>query len=148
MIPLDKKLAKNFKLKEFLRNRWFDKEDERTADKLYFDSSEIRHNILVLAIQLQNVRNYATKKHNKTVRININIALRPIEYELKQGRSGTSTHTKGLAADVTTSDITIREMHNCFLECIKKGIILDGGLGLYKTFIHYDFSMENKARRW
>lgn len=148
MINLEKNLTTNFKLKEFIRNKWFDKEDEKIADKLYQSNKTIKHNIKVLAIQLQNLRNYCNNKYNKNVSININIALRPYEYEIKKGRNGSSRHTKGLAADISSNDISISELHKSLLELIKKGSILDGGVGKYNTFIHYDFSMQNKSRRW
>ena len=147
-MDINKQLTANFKLKEFLRNKWFNKKDEEIADKLYEEDATIRHNIKVLAIQLQILRDYCSEKYGKDVSININIALRPIPYEIRKGRTGTSTHTKGLASDIRSSDISISELHESLLELIKKGVILDGGVGLYNTFIHYDFSMQNKARRW
>jgi len=148
MINLNENLTENFKLKEFIRNRWFNKKDEEIADKLYKENQTIRHNIKVLAIQLQNLRDYCSKKYNKDVSISINIALRPIPYEIRKGRSGNSRHTEGLAADIRSSDISISELHKSLLELIKSGSMLDGGVGKYNTFVHYDFSMENKARRW
>ena len=148
MIALNKNITENFQLKEFLRNRWFTKKDEEIADKLYEEDITIRHNIKVLAIQLQKLRDYCSEKYGKDVSISINIALRPVPYEIRKGRTGNSTHTKGIAADIRSSDISISELHESLLELIKIGSMLDGGVGLYNTFIHYDFSMENKARRW
>lgn len=148
-INLEEKLTNNFRLKEFLRNRWFDEEDEKIADKLYLSNQSIRANIQILAIQLQNIRDYVSKKEEKDTSITITISLRPVPYEIKNGRSGKSKHTLGLAADLTSS-IGASKLHKYILELIDKGIILDGGLGLYvkNNFVHYDFSLQNKGRRW
>lgn len=148
-INLEKKLTDNFRLKEFLRNRWFNEEDEEIADELYFSNQSIRANIQTLAIQLQNIRDYVSEKEGKDTSITITISLRPVPYEIKNGRSGKSKHTLGLAADITSS-IGVKKLHKYILELIDKSVILDGGLGLYvkNNFIHYDFSLENKARRW
>lgn len=145
---LNKNLTDNFKLKEFLRNKWFNKKDKKIADNLYEKNQTIKHNIKILATQLQNLRDYCSEKYNKDVNISINIALRPVEYEKRKGRDGSSRHTKGLAADIRSSDISISELHKSLLELIKSESILDGGVGKYNTFIHYDFSIENKSRRW
>lgn len=143
VINLNKELSINFTLVEFIRNRWFSKQDNQTADELYLNDRTIRHNLKVLATQLQILRDYL----NCPVRISI--ALRPVPYELSKGRSGNSRHTLGLAADIYADDYTPQEVYNAIEELIAKGIMLDGGLGLYASmgFVHYDFTM-NSERRW
>lgn len=63
----------------------------------------------------------------------INSAFRERDYELSQGRSGTSFHTKGMAVDIKAKSSTIR--YRIIGALIASGFT---GIGIYKNFIHAD----------
>lgn len=81
--------------------------------------------------------------------IKINSAYRSPEYEVKKGRSGTSSHTKGLAVDIHCIDSfqrvkiigTICDMSNFFKEWPIR-------IGIGKTFLHIDIDMEKQQGIW
>jgi uncharacterized protein YcbK (DUF882 family) len=133
------KLTTNFKLSEFIKSNFFDKKSQELVIKEYNNNKDIQNNIQKLADNLQILRN----KINKP--ININIAYRPLFWELKQGRNGNSQHTLGKAADIVVKGISTKELYNIIENLINSREMLQGGLGLYNNFIHYDIR-KNKAR--
>jgi len=133
------KLTTNFKLSEFIKSDFFDKKSQELVIKEYNNNKDIQNNIQKLADNLQILRN----KINKP--ININIAYRPLFWELKQGRNGNSQHTLGKAADIVVKGISTKELYNIIENLINSREMLQGGLGLYNNFIHYDIR-KNKAR--
>lgn len=75
--------------------------------------------------------------------IKINSAFRSVEYELSKGRSGTSSHCKGLAVDIHCTDSNYRLE---FLRCI-----LFAGfrrIGIAPTFIHVDIDTSKPKSIW
>ena len=138
-----KQLTKNFNLSEFLRSKWFDKETQALVIKMYNETNSIQHNIQKLANQLQTLRNEVG------VPVIINIAYRPVFYELSKGRDGTSQHTLGKAADITAQGLTPKYVASKIEQLINSGDMLQGGLGVYPTFCHYDiFFDKTNVRRW
>jgi uncharacterized protein YcbK (DUF882 family) len=79
------------------------------------------------------------------VPITINIAYRPVFYELSKGRSGNSQHTLGKAADIKVKGFTPQQIADEIEKLIEKGDMLQGGLSAYSTFVHYDIR-KTKAR--
>ena len=137
------KLTNNFRLNEFLRSKWFDKETQAKVIMLYNETNSIQHNIQKLANQLQALRN------ELGVPVIINIAYRPVFYELSKGRDGTSQHTVGKAADITAQGLTPKYVASKIEQLINSGDMLQGGLGVYPTFCHYDiFFDKTNVRRW
>lgn len=73
----------------------------------------------------------------------INSAYRSPEYERSKGRSGTSSHTKGLAVDIS-----------CFTSVCRLKIIMAllavgfRRIGVYPTFIHVDSDISKPASLW
>lgn len=67
-------------------------------------------------------------------------------WNLKVGGKPNSYHKKGMAADLTTKDVTPRQLHARILKLIKAGKMKEGGLGLYPGFVHYD--IRGTAARW
>ena len=136
------KLTENFELKEFIESKFF---NEETQMKVINSFAKERYNLLPniqkLANQLQVLRDYFN------LPITINIAYRPKWYELEKGRSGASKHVLGLAADFNVKGKTTKEVREAIEELIKKGDMLQGGLGKYNTFVHYDCFNGGK-RRW
>jgi len=134
-----KQLTKNFNLSEFLYSKWFDKETQAKVIMLYNETNSIQHNIQKLANQLQALRNEVG------VPVIINIAYRPVFYEVSKGRDGTSQHTLGKAADITAQGLKPKYVAAKIEQLISSGDMLQGGLGVYPTFVHYDIR-KTKAR--
>lgn len=77
------------------------------------------------------------------VPFHINSAFRSIEYEIKKGRSGTSSHTKGLAVDIQA--LTPRIKWQILSALIRVGFTR---FGLYPTFIHVDADSDKPSSLW
>ena len=138
-----KQLTKNFNLSEFLYSKWFDKRTQALVIKMYNETNSIQHNIQKLANQLQTLRNEVG------VPVIINIAYRPVFYEVSKGRDGTSQHTLGKAADITAQGLKPKYVAAKIEQLISSGDMLQGGLGVYPTFCHYDiFFDKTNVRRW
>ena len=138
-----KQLTKNFNLSEFLYSKWFDKRTQALVIKMYNETNSIQHNIQKLANQLQTLRNEVG------VPVIINIAYRPVFYEVSKGRDGTSQHTLGKAADITAQGLKPKYVAAKIEQLISSGDMIQGGLGVYSTFVHYDiFFDRTNVRRW
>ena len=85
---------------------------------------EVYENIIKLASQLQFLRDY-----------NAQIS----------GSSKKSQHQYGKAADITIQSLKPAEVYRIIEDLIDMGHMLQGGLGLYDTFVHYDIR-KTKAR--
>ena len=120
-------MTKNFKLKEF--------ECKCGCDM----PLEVYENIIKLASQLQFLRDYTGRP------ITINSAYRCPEHNAKVGGSKTSQHLLGKAADITIQSLKPAEVYALIEELIDMGHMLQGGLGLYDTFVHIDIR-KTKAR--
>jgi len=138
-----KQLTKNFNLSEFLYSKWFDKRTQALVIKMYNETNSIQHNIQKLANQLQALRD------ELGVPVIINIAYRPVFYEVSKGRDGTSKHTKGEAGDIKAQGLKPKYVAAKIEQLISSGDMLQGGLGVYPTFCHYDiFFDKTNVRRW
>ena len=134
-------MTKDFKLEEFIYSRFY--EEAGVQDRViesYESDEQVKANLQELAEQVQVIRDAI-----KTP-IKINIAYRPKWWELKRGRSGTSQHCLGKAADIYAPKLTILELYKVIQGLIAQGKIRNGGLGLYNTFIHYD--IRQTPARW
>ena len=120
-------MTKNFKLKEF---------ECKDGSKMPL---EVYENVIKLANQLQFLREYTGRP------ITINSAYRSPEHNAKVGGSKTSQHLLGKAADITIQSLKPAEVFMIIEELIDMGHMLQGGLGLYDTFVHYDIR-RTKAR--
>ena len=93
----------------------------------------IYHNMVKVANQLQILRNYIGKP------ITINSGYRSQEYNASiKGSSKKSQHVMGRAADIVVKGMTPVEVTEVIERLISNGDMLQGGLGLYKGFVHYD----------
>lgn len=120
-------MTKNFKLKEF---------ECKDGSKMPL---EVYENVIKLANQLQFLREYTGRP------ITINSAYRSPDHNAKVGGSKTSQHLLGKAADITIQSLKPAEVFMIIEELIDMGHMLQGGLGLYDTFVHYDIR-RTKAR--
>jgi len=101
----------------------------------------IYHNMVKVANQLQVLRGYLKKP------IHINSAWRSQEYNASiKGSSKKSQHIMGRAADIVVKGFDPVAVYTTIEILIEKGDMLQGGLGLYDTFVHYD--IRGTKARW
>lgn len=102
--------------------------------------SELIPNVQRLSTNLQVIRDfihcpitvlsgYRSPSHNKRV-----------------GGAKNSQHLKAKASDLRASKYSPKELYDIIEDLIEKGAISQGGLGLYKTFVHYD--IRGTKARW
>jgi len=97
-------------------------------------------NIQKLANQLQYVRNYLD------LPINLTNAYRcPTHNKAVEGVKN-SQHVLGKAADIKIKGLTPQEVAVILDRLTTDGEILQGGIGIYSTFTHYD--IRGKKARW
>lgn len=120
-------ITKNFNKREF------NSKDGKRMPSNVFD------NIKILAVQLQTIRDHIKSP------LHINSGYRSPEHNKKIGGVPNSQHLLGKAADITSKDYTPNELYSIIERLISKGEILQGGLGLYNGFVHYDIRLV-KAR--
>lgn len=121
------KLTKNFNKSEF---------DSKDGSEM---PEDVLENVVKLANQLQYVRDYLNKP------IKVNSGYRSAEHNKSIGGAKNSQHILGKAADITVKGIPTTTLYFLIEDIISKGEILQGGLGLYNTFVHYDIR-KTKAR--
>ena len=133
MTDLLTRLEKNFILREFIISDFYSTDmQDRVLEAFRLEEDEILPRIKKLAKNLQVLREYLDSP------ININIAYRPLFWELKQKRSGKSQHVKGWAADIVSDDYSPKEVYDAISNLIAIGKMDEGGLGSYSNFTHVD----------
>ena len=100
---------------------------------------EVLINVQKLANQLQMLRDKVE------VSIKINSSYRCPKHNKAIGGVSNSQHILGKAADVVISGFKASKTFDLISELIDKGDMLQGGLGSYNTFTHYDIR-KTKAR--
>lgn len=138
------RLTKNFKLSEFIESKFYNEQTQKKVWQSFNENKdELLPNIQKLANQLQYLRDYLDRP------IRINIAYRPEWYELSKGRSGKSQHCLGKASDIVVKNLEPYLVAELIEDLISKGDMLQGGLGRYDNFTHYDVFFDGvKVRRW
>jgi uncharacterized protein YcbK (DUF882 family) len=121
-------ITKNFNKREF------NSKDGRRMPK------DVLKNIIILAEQLQILRDHLQAP------IHINSAYRSPQHNKRIGGVKNSQHIYGRAADITSRDYTPKQLHTEIERLIAKGEMLEGGLGLYNGFVHYD--IRGYKARW
>jgi uncharacterized protein YcbK (DUF882 family) len=101
---------------------------------------EVLLNIQKLANQLQILRNKVG------VSIKINSAYRCLKHNKSIGGVSNSQHVLGKASDVVISGFKPSKTFDLISELINDGDMLQGGLGAYNSFTHYD--IRGKKARW
>ncbi len=128
------KLTKNFKLKEFeckgnLKGCYC-----RMPDDVYRNIKELAENLQIVRDELQEP-------------IKINSAYRCPNYNDNVVKGAKySQHKLGKAADITIQSLKPIEVYAIIEDLIDFGVMLQGGLGLYDTFVHYD--IRKTRARW
>ena len=121
-------LTPNFNLDEF-----------KSKDGSSFPA-EIVQSLTILATQLQALRTELGRS------ITITSGYRSPAHNLKVGGAKDSFHVRGMAADIQVSGFTPKQVYDTIEKLIKEGKMKEGGLGLYKSWVHYDF--RGKRIRW
>ena len=101
---------------------------------------EVYHNVVKVANQLQYLRDYLAKP------IRVNSAYRSPEHNASVGGVKTSQHILGKAADIAIKSMPTEILYQHIEDAISNGEMLQGGLGLYDTFVHYD--IRGTKARW
>lgn len=122
------RLTENFSLDEF-----------KSKDGSAFPA-EVVQNLAILAEQLQALRDEVKKP------ITVLSGYRSPAHNLKIGGAKESFHVKGMASDLQVSGMKPAELAEVIEKLIKEGKMKQGGIGIYPTFVHYDF--RNKKIRW
>jgi len=117
----------------------FNKAEFDCRDKSEMPDSVFKR-ILRLSNALQEVRWYIG------LPIKITSAYRSLKYNNSIGSKDTSQHVKGNAADIQVKGMSPFEVYNIIEILIEDGIVPEGGLGLYDTFVHYD--VRGYKARW
>lgn len=122
------KLTTNFSLEEF---------DCRDGSEM---PESVRTNITKLAEQMQIIRDHFGKA------ITINSGYRSPDYNKRIGGAKYSQHLLGKACDFNISGLRPNKVAKCLLTLMKNRNVLNGGLGRYNNFTHYD--IRDKKARW
>lgn len=122
------KLTKNFSLQEF---------NSKCGRDI---PNEILPNIIELAKNLQVLRDAVNKP------ISITSGYRSPEHNAKVKGAKNSQHIKGTAADIKVAGMTPKEVALVIEGLIEQGKIKEGGIGIYRTWVHYD--IRGKKARW
>jgi uncharacterized protein YcbK (DUF882 family) len=90
-------------------------------------------NLLELAINLQVLRDYIKEPVLLT-----GSGYRTPAWNKKVGGAVESQHMTASAGDINAKNYTPRELANVIELLITKGLMKQGGLGVYPGFVHYD----------
>lgn len=101
---------------------------------------ELLPNVTKLAEQLQIIRDEIGAP------IHINSGYRSPEYNKKIGGAPKSQHQLAKAADITTKSLTPRKLYDLIEKLITEGKVMQGGLGVYNSWVHYD--VRGTKARW
>jgi uncharacterized protein YcbK (DUF882 family) len=98
-------------------------------------------NVYKLMQQLEIIR---TALNNTPIRINS--GYRSPSHNAAVGGVSNSQHLVGKAADITTAKHTPKQIKDIIENLIAQGKIIEGGVGIYPTFVHYD--IRGTKARW
>ena len=122
------RLTENFTLPEFA-----------SKDGTAFPEDVVK-NLSILAQQLQVLRDHFGRS------VTVTSGYRSVAHNLRIGGAKDSFHVRGMAADIQVSGISPKLVYNAIELLIRSGKMIEGGLGLYDSWVHYDF--RGKRIRW
>ena len=102
--------------------------------------NELYSNMVELAKNLQVLRDELGKP------VRINSAYRTPKYNKKVGGASRSQHLLCKAADIVVAGVTPTEVAETIERLIKEKKMMQGGIGIYNTFTHYD--IRGVKARW
>jgi uncharacterized protein YcbK (DUF882 family) len=97
-------------------------------------------NVQILATNLQVLRDELDEP------IRLNSGYRTPEYNKKIGGAKNSQHLLGKAADITVKSKIPKQLAAVIEKLIAQGKMRQGGIGVYKGFVHYD--VRGRKARW
>ena len=101
---------------------------------------ELVENVKLLAKNLQVIRQRIGKP------LRIVSGYRSPAYNKKCGGTKKSQHMQAKAADLRVSGMSSDELHAIIIELIDDEKIMQGGVGKYPSFVHYD--VRGRKARW
>ena len=101
---------------------------------------ELVENVKLLAKNLQVIRQRIGKP------LRIVSGYRSPAYNKKCGGTKKSQHMQAKAADLRVSGMSSDELHAIIIELIDDAKIMQGGVGKYPSFVHYD--VRGRKARW
>jgi uncharacterized protein YcbK (DUF882 family) len=122
------KLSTNFNLEEFA-----------SADGKA-PSGEVLKNLTEIAKNLEVLRKHIGQP------IRVTSGFRSREHNKKIGGATNSFHVLGMAADIQVSKMTPEQVAKAIELLIAEGKMKEGGLGIYRTWVHYD--LRGTKSRW
>ena len=122
------KITKNFSKREF---------DSKDGSVM---PDSVLVNVTKLACSLQRLRD------RLGVPISINSGYRSPEHNKRVGGVANSQHVTGKAADIAAKGVSPKKVAEAIEQLILSGDMLQGGIGIYDTFTHYD--IRGKRTRW
>lgn len=122
------KLSTNFALSEFA-----------SADGKA-PSEQVLKNLTELAKNLEVLRSHIK------LPIRVTSGFRSKEHNAKIGGALNSFHVLGMAADIKVKGMTPVQVAHAIELLIKDGKMKEGGIGIYRTWVHYD--CRNTKARW
>jgi len=123
-------LTKNFTLEEFACH---DENRTPVPRGFYMNVQKLADNLQVLRDEIE-------------APIHINSGYRTPEYNASIGGVPNSFHKTAMAADITTKDMTPKQLKAVIERLIGEGKMRQGGIGLYAGFVHYD--VRGYQARW
>lgn len=125
-------LTKNFHLSEFACN-------DRNQTEV---PQDLIPNVEKLALNLQKLRDFIDQP------IDLNSAFRTPAHNEQEGGGTKSQHLLALAGDINCTELnwSPRQIAKIIESLIELKIMDQGGIGVYKTFVHYD--CRGKKARW
>ena len=101
---------------------------------------DLMDNLHLLCENLQVLRDHVGKP------IRIISGYRSPKYNRRIGGARRSQHMTAKAADIKIRGMSPAEVKAAIVSLIKEGKVASGGVGLYKTFTHYD--VRGRNARW
>lgn len=101
----------------------------------------LKDNAVMLATNLEFLRSSLLSRP-----IKIHSWYRSVEHNKAVGGSPNSQHLLAKAADISVSDLDPVQIKSMIELLIKMGLMSQGGIGLYDTFVHYD--IRGTEARW
>jgi uncharacterized protein YcbK (DUF882 family) len=98
-------------------------------------------NVRKLAEQLQALRD-----HIKEPVMITGSGYRTPEHNRRVGGATNSQHLTASGADINARNYTPRQLANVIEKLIREGKMMQGGIGVYKGFVHYD--IRGTRARW